>query len=188
MSPEIQTTYPQEPVIVDGIYSATLKDAVTYAAKDFDGNDIQKLAWTFDVEAPEDALDDDVETEIEGWTYSGHFEIAFHTTFATGPKSKMRPMLEAVLGEVPKKLNTDQMIGMPCQVYVSSFTRNSGNVSNGIEKVTKPKKGQKAGKPRTKTQSEKIREAQNQTVDEGNFDDLPFAHFSTKQLIVEGIL
>lgn len=71
MSPEIQTTYPQEPVIVDGIYSATLKDAVTYAAKDFDGNDIQKLAWTFDVEAPEDALDDDVETEIEGWTYSG---------------------------------------------------------------------------------------------------------------------
>jgi hypothetical protein len=173
--PEIKTSYPQEPVLLEDRYPATLKEVSEYTAT-YEGKETEKLAWIFDVEAPEDAIDPDVEIEIEDWEYSGKFEVARHTSYATGPKSNLRPLLEALLGEVPKKLNTDDLIGLPAMVYVVSYETKGGQTANVIEKVSPPKKEQKAGKPKTKTQAQKIEEAKNADIDESDFDDIPFGN------------
>lgn len=165
--PKIETGFPQEPVLIEDRYPATLKDVQEYTSI-YEGVESQRLAWIFDVVADEDAIDDSIEIEIEGYEFSGHFEVARHTSFATGPKSNMRPLLEALVGEVPQKLDTDDLIGLPCIVDVTSYETKGGQIRNVIEKVRPPKKGQQRGRPKSPALPSGAAD-----VDESDFDDIP---------------
>ena len=157
-----ESTYPQGPVLVDGYYPATLVEVKEYT-KTYDGKETDRLAWVFDVEAPEDAMDDSVEVEDEEWSYDGHFEIAAHTgtNKSKKPNSNWHKLQMSTI--VPDDCrDTDEVIGAKCVVNVSSFVSDDNMTKNTIEKIRPAKKGK--AKAAAKAQAE----------NDAEIDDLPF--------------
>lgn len=160
-----ESTYPQGPVLVDGLYPIKLKDAKEYT-KTYDGKESDRLAWIFDVAAEEDAVDDSIEIEDEEYKFDGHFEVAAHTgvTKSDKPNSNYAKLNMGLI--VPDDCkNTDEVIGVEAIGYVSSFVASDGLTKNTIEKISLPKKG-KGKAPATKAAPVEL--------NENDFDDIPF--------------
>lgn len=156
--PKMNTGFAQEPVLVEDRYPATLKECTEYE-KDYGEGPVPKVAWVFDVEAPEGAIDPDIEYE-GGPPEDGIFEIAAHTSLATGPNSNFAKLnFPAIVGENWDG-DTDSVIGTKCLVDVTSYETKGGQIRNVIEKVRKPKKGKTQ---RTAAEKE----------EEEDFDQLP---------------
>lgn len=172
-----ESTYRQDPVLLDGYYPATLKEVTEYT-KTYDGKETPRLAWIFDVEADEDALDDSIEVGIEDWEPTGHYEVAAHTgkNKSTKQNSNWYKLDMDVI--VPQGvLDTDVLIGAACIVNVSSFVADDGLTKNTVEKVRKPKKGQKAAKTlpeQQKRAADAKKPREEVEIDESDFSDLPF--------------
>jgi hypothetical protein len=157
--PQMNTSFPQEPVLLEDRYPATLKECTEYE-KDYGDGPVSKIAWVFEVQASEDAIDTDVEFEGDAEA-DKPFEIAAHTSLATGPNSNFAKLnFPAWVGEGWSG-DTDELIGKECVVDVTSYETKGGQIRNVIEKVRVPKKGRGA-----KTKAEK-EEAE-------DFDSIPF--------------
>lgn len=157
--PKLNTGFPQEPVLLEARYPAKLKECTEYT-KDYGEGPVDKVAWIFDVEAPEDALDPDVNFEGDP-SPTGHYEVAAHTFLATGPNSKFAKLnLPAFVGEGWSG-DTDDVIGKRCIVDVTSYETKGGQVRNVIEKIRVPNKGKAAKASKAQEDSE-------------DFDSIPF--------------
>lgn len=181
-----ESTYPQGPVLVDGLYPITLKEVKEYT-KTYDGKDSDRLAWIFDVEADESAVDDSIEIEDDDYKFSGHFEIAAHTGVTKSKKANSnwaKLNMDVIVPEDCK--NTDDLIGVEAIGYVSSYEGNDGLTKNTIEKISKPKEGKTAGKSNPVSNTANKRDPVD--LNEEDFNDIPFRHMSIKRLAVEGIL
>lgn len=156
--------FPQEVVLVEDRYPATLKEVTEYE-KDYGDGPVSKLAWVFEVQAGEEAIDDSVDYEGEA---SGVYEIAAHTSFATGPNSNFAKLnFPAFVGE-DWSGDTDDLIGKSCIVDVTSYETKGGQIRNVIEKVRLPKKGQKVAAAKKPTKRDPVE------LNEEDFDDIPF--------------
>ncbi len=157
--------FPQEPVLLEDRYPATLKECTEYE-KDYGEGPVAKIAWVFEVEADENAIDPDVEYEGEA---TGVYEIAAHTSFATGPNSNFAKLnFPAFVGE-DWSGDTDDLIGKACIVDVTSYETKGGQVRNVIEKVRLPKAGQ-----RGKTATSRSRKEEAEAANAEEFDEIPF--------------
>ena len=140
-----ESTYPQGPILADGYYPATLKEVTEYT-KTYDGKESPRLAWIFDVEADEEAIDDAVEIEDEEYTFDGTFEIAAHTGINKSKAANSNWHKLSMSTIVPDDCkNTDDVIGAKCIVNVSSYVGEDNMHKNTIEKI-RPPKACKAGK------------------------------------------
>ena len=119
---------------------AVLKECTEYE-KDYGEGPVSKIAWVFGVKASEDAIDTDV--EFEGDAQAGKpFEIAAHTSLATGPNSNFAKLnFPAWVGEGWDG-DTDSLIGKEAVVDVTSYETKGGQVRNVIEKVQSSEEGQ----------------------------------------------
>ncbi len=168
--------FPQEAVLIEERYPAKLHSVEEYE-RDYGDGPVAKLAWLFEVEATADDIDPDIDYEGE---VPEVFEVAAHTSFATGPNSNFAKLgFPSLVGE-DWTGNTDDLIGKRCIVDVTTYEGRDGKIRNVIEKVRPPKKagGGASAKKKTKVPD----------VDESDFDDIPFAHYGASRLIVEGIL
>jgi hypothetical protein len=130
-----ESTYPQGPVLVDGYYPATLKEVTEYT-KTYEGRETVRLAWIFDVEADEDAVDDTIEVEDPEYSFDGHFEIAAHTGAKKSKKANSNWAKLDMDMIVPEDCtDTDDVIGVKCIVNVSNFVGGDGLTKNTIEKT-----------------------------------------------------
>jgi hypothetical protein len=135
-------SFPQEVVLLEDRYPARLKECTEYE-KDYGEGPVSKIAWVFEVKAPETAIDMDVQAE-ENPHEDGLYEIAAHTSLATGPNSNFAKLnFPAFVGEGWSG-DTDDLIGRECQVDVTSYETKGGQTRNVIEKIRLPKKGKKA--------------------------------------------
>lgn len=159
----MNTSFPQEPVLLEDRYPGTLKECTEYE-KDYGDGPVSKIAWIFEVQASEDAIDPDVEFEGDAEA-DRPFEIAAHTSLATGPNSNFAKLnFPAWVGEGWSG-DTDELIGREAILDVTSYETKGGQVRNVIEKVRVPKGAKKRAKaPATAAAS----------VDESDFDDIPF--------------
>lgn len=156
--------FPQEQVLLEDRYRATLKECTEYT-KDYGEGPVSKIAWVFTVEASDDAVDTSV--EYEGESTDVH-EIAAHTSFATGPNSNFAKLnFPAFVGDNWSG-DTDDLIGKSCIVDVTSYETKGGQTRNVIEKIRVPKATQKAGVAAQKTKKEI--EAENAE----EFNEIPF--------------
>lgn len=152
--------FPQEPVLLEDRYPAVLKECTEYE-KDYGDGPVSKIAWVFEVSADEDAIDPDVEYEEEP---TGTYEIAAHTSFATGPNSNFAKLnFPAFVGE-DWSGDTDELIGKECIVDVTSYETKGGQIRNVIEKVRVPK-GKSKRTPATAAAAKE---------EEADFSDIPF--------------
>lgn len=157
--PQMNTSFPQEAVLLEDRYPATLKECTEYE-KDYGDGPVAKIAWIFEVSASEEALDPDVEFEVDAQA-DKPFEIAAHTSLATGPNSNFAKLnFPAWVGEEWSG-DTDELIGRTAIVDVTSYETKGGQVRNVIEKVRVPKKAKG-----TKTKAEK--------EEADDFDAIPF--------------
>jgi hypothetical protein len=154
--------FAQEPVLIEDRYPATLKEVTEYE-RDYGEGPVPKIAWVFEVEAPDSAIDPDVEHDGEP---TGTYEIAAHTSFATGPKSTFgRLGLRAWAGD-DWSGETDDLLGNEAIVDVTSYSTKGGQTRNVIERVRVPKGGKAkvaSGVKRTAQEEEDI-----------EFSDIPF--------------
>lgn len=155
--PQMNTQFPQEAVLLEDRYPATLKECTEYE-KDYGDGPVSKIAWVFEVQASDEAIDPDI--DFEGDAQTGRpFEIAAHTSLATGPNSNFAKLnFPAWVGEGWSG-DTDELIGREAIVDVTSYETKGGQVRNVIEKVRVPKKGRK-----TKAEKEEAED----------FDSIPF--------------
>lgn len=160
--PKMNTgSFPQEPVLLEDRYPATLKECTEYE-KDYGEGPVEKIAWIFDVTASEDAIDPDVKYES---SVSDSYEVAAHTSKATGKNSTFaRLNLGAWAGEGWDG-DTDSLIGKEALVDVTSYQTVGGQTRNVIEKVRPAKKVK--GAPTGKSKKAEI------TIDESDFEDIP---------------
>lgn len=157
--PQMNTSFPQEPVLLEDRYPAVLKECTEYE-KDYGDGPVSKIAWVFEVQASEDALDPDVEFEGDAQA-DKPFEIAAHTSLATGPNSNFAKLnFPAWVGE-DWSGDTDELIGREAIVDVTSYETKGGQVRNVIEKVRVPKKRGKAAEKAAREEAE-------------DFDKIPF--------------
>ncbi len=158
--PQMNTSFPQEAVLLEDRYPATLKECTEYE-KDYGDGPVSKIAWVFAVKASEEAMDPDVEFEGDA-NASEPFEIAAHTSLATGPNSNFAKLnFPAWVGEAWSG-DTDEIIGKEAVVDVTSYETKGGQIRNVIEKVRVPKKA--AGGRKSKAEQE----------EEADFADIPF--------------
>lgn len=161
--PQLNTNnHAQEVVLLENRYPATLKEVTEYE-KDYGDGPVPKLAWVFEVEADESAINPDVDTEEDP---TGIYEIAAHTSFATGPNSNFAKLnFPAFVGE-DWSGDTDDLIGKWCVVDVTSYETKGGQTRNVIEKVRQPQKSaQKSNRrPMAKTDA----------ANEEDFNKIPF--------------
>ncbi len=156
-------SFPQEVVLLEDRYPARLKECTEYE-KDYGEGPVSKIAWVFEVKAPESAIDPDVDAEEEPHE-DGLYEIAAHTSLATGPNSNFAKLnFPAFVGEGWSG-DTDDLIGRECLVDVTSYETKGGQTRNVIEKIRLPKKGRKAAGG-TQTAAEK--------EEDKDFADIPF--------------
>lgn len=135
--------YPQGPVLIDGYYPATLA-AVNKYTKVYDGKETPRLAWIFDVEAKESAVDDSIEIEDEAYVFHGHFEVAAHTGQKKSKQANSNWHKLSMSTIVPDDCKeTDELIGTKCVVNVSSYESDDGLIKNTVEKVRPPKSSKK---------------------------------------------
>ena len=161
--PQMNQGFPQEPILLEDRYPGTLKECTEYE-KDYGEGPVSKIAWVFAVAASKDAIDPDIEFEGDAQA-NKPFDIAAHTSLATGPNSNFAKLnLPAWVGEGWDG-DTDSLIGREAVVDVTSYETKGGQVRNVIEKVRVPKKGKgaKAGAP-TKAEKEESED----------FDKIPF--------------
>jgi hypothetical protein len=159
--PKMNTGFPQEPILLEDRYPAVLKECTEYEKvyKENEGP-VQKIAWVFEVTASEAAIDTDVEFEGDAEA-DRPFEIAAHTSLATGPNSNFAALnFPAWVGEGWDG-DTDSLIGKEAIVDVTSYETKGGQVRNVIEKVRVPKKSAKASKKAEQEEAE-------------DFDKIPF--------------
>lgn len=157
--PKLNTeSYAKEPIIEEDKYPATLKEVNEYE-RDFGEGPVQKLAWIFELEVSESA----VESDPEG-NFDGTVEAALHTSYATGKNSKFKAC--GLKDLVPEDWDgdTDSLIGMQGMADVIQYTGNDGTTRNAIDRIRPPKKVKKA--KATPKQDEV-------TVDESDFEDIP---------------
>ncbi|MEJ7873338.1 MAG: hypothetical protein WKF67_13850 [Rubrobacteraceae bacterium] len=134
--------FAQEVVLLEDRYPAKLKEVSEYT-KDYGEGPVQKLAWVFAVSAAEDAIDPEVEYEVD---LTGVYDIAAHTSFATGPNSNFAKLnFPAFVGE-DWSGDTDDLIGKSCIVDVTSYETKGGQTRNVIEKIRSPKDKAKSKK------------------------------------------
>lgn len=155
--------YRQEPILLEERYPATLHSIEEYE-RDYGDGPVQKLAWIFKVEAGEDAVDPDVEYEED---FTGVFEVAAHTSLATGDTSNFSKLGFWALAGEDWDYDTDALIGRECIVDVTSYEKKNGMTSNVVEKVRAPKKA-KATAGRTRKTEEAKKE------EEADFENFPF--------------
>jgi hypothetical protein len=159
--------FPQEVVLLEDRYPARLKEVTEYE-KDYGDGPVAKLAWIFGVRADESAIDPNVEHEEEP-SEAGVYEIAAHTSFATGPNSNFAKLnFPAFVGE-DWSGNTDDLIGKECVVDVTSYKTKGGQIRNVIEKVRLPRQN-KGGATGDKAAA-RARAEQEEAED---FDSIPF--------------
>jgi hypothetical protein len=159
MSPKMNTGFPQEPILLEDRYPAVLKECTEYE-KDYGEGPVSKIAWVFEVNASEDAVDTDV--EFEGETEAGRpFEIAAHTSLATGPNSNFAKLNFPAWAGEGWDGDTDSLIGKEAIVDVTSYETKGGLVRTVFEKVRVPKKSAKASKKAEQEEAE-------------DFDKIPF--------------
>lgn len=143
MSPKMNLNdFPQEVVLLEDRYPATLKEVNEYE-KDYGDGPVSKLAWIFEVVAEDSAIDPDIDLDEEP---TGVYEIAAHTSLATGPRSNFATLnFPAFVGE-DWSGDTDDLIGKACLVDVTAYETKGGQTRNVIEKIRQPQKGKaKAG-------------------------------------------
>ena len=158
--PQMNTSFPQEPVLLEDRYPATLKECTEYE-KDYGDGPVSKIAWVFKVQASEEAIDPDVEFEGDAEA-DRPFEIAAHTSLATGPNSNFAKLnFPAWVGD-DWSGDTDELIGREAIVDVTSYETKGGQVRNVIEKVRVPKA------------SKKGRQAKAEEEEAEDFDKIPF--------------
>lgn len=134
--------FPQEIVLLEDRYPAKLKECTEYE-KDYGEGPVQKIAWIFEVEANEDAIDPDVDSSEE---HTGVYEVAAHTSLATGPNSNFAKLnFPAFVGEGWSG-DTDDLLGRECVVDVTSYQTVGGQTRNVIEKLRLPKKAKYTSK------------------------------------------
>jgi len=156
----MNTQFPQEAVLLEDRYPATLKECTEYE-KDYGDGLVSKIAWVFEVQAAEEAIDPDIEFEGDAEA-DKPFEIAAHTSLATGPNSNFAKLnFPAWVGEGWSG-DTDELIGRSAVVDVTSYETKGGQVRNVIEKVRVPKKP--SGGRKSKTEKEEAED----------FDSIPF--------------
>lgn len=159
---------------MDGLYPGNLAEVVEYT-KTYEGKETPRYAWVFDVQAGDDALDPDIDIEVDDWKPDGHYEIAAHTGVTKSQKanSNWQKLDMGVL--VPDNVrNTDEVLGAPCMLFVSSFVGSDGLTKNTIEKVRKPRKGQKWTKPGEDAPDEPSESSAAESEEEKDFADIPF--------------
>jgi hypothetical protein len=177
---KLQTEYPQDAVILEGQYPATLKECTEYE-KNYGDGPVPKVAWIFGVQADEEAVDDDVELGEDVEIPSDYvFEIAAHTSLATGPNSNFAKLnLPAWVGS-DWDGDTDGLLGKKALVDVDQFTRSSdGKTQNVISKIREPRKSRRG----RKSKDEELEAAKDDEggenkepeveVDESDFEDIP---------------
>lgn len=154
--------YAQEIVLLEDRYPATLKEVTEYE-KDYGDGPVAKLAWVFEVKADEEAIDPDVEAEEDP---TGVYEIAAHTSFATGPNSNFAKLnFPAFVGEGWSG-DTDELIGKECIVDVTSYETKGGQTRNVIEKIRDAQKG--------KGKAASIKSTKANAANEADFNEIPF--------------
>lgn len=179
MSPMMHPgSFPQEPILFEERYPATLKEVVEYE-KDYGEGPVPKLAWIFLVQAKEDDVDDSIPFEGD-LSEDSLFEIAAHTSFATGPNSNFAKLNFPVLTGESWSGDTDELIGKACIVDVTSFETKGGQQRNVVEKIRAPKKNQNPAKIENRAnggeQAKKQRKvnAKADVEEENDFADIPF--------------
>lgn len=153
-------SYAQEVVLLEDRYPAALKEVTEYE-KDYGEGPVAKLAWVFEVQADDSAIDPDVDYEEDA---DGVYEIAAHTSFATGPNSTFAKLnFPAFVGEGWSG-DTDELIGKECVVDVTSYETKGGQTRNVIEKIRAPREKGKGKAKNTKANA----------ANEADFDEIPF--------------
>lgn len=156
--------FAQEVVLLEDRYPAKLKEVTDYE-KDYGDGPVAKLAWVFTVKAGEDAIDPNIEYEEEA---TGYYDIAAHTSFATGPNSNFAKLnFPAFVGD-DWTGDTDDLVGKTCIVDVTSYQTKGGQTRNVIEKIRAPKKEQEGAVKQIPN-----RKSEEAELDE-DFSDLPF--------------
>lgn len=170
--PIMNTGFPQEVVLLEDRYPAILKECTEYE-KDYGDGPVSKIAWVFSVKASEEAIDPDIEYG-EGEVSPTHtYEVAAHTSLATGPNSNFAKLnFPAWVGD-DWNGDTDELIGREAVVDLTSYETKGGQVRNVIEKVRVPKKGStKAKANATKTKADATAKAEREEAED--FDKIPF--------------
>lgn len=179
------SSYPQGPVLVDGYYPASLKEVKEYT-RTYENGTSDRLAWVFDVEAGEDAIDENVEIMIEDFVPDGHYEMAAHTGANRSTKQTSRWKQIELDTIVPEDCtDTDEIVGSRCMVAISSYRdEKDGLVKNSIDKIRPPR----AGKAKAVTGGSAKKKDAEIGVDESDFDEIPFRHPNTKARVVRDAL
>lgn len=167
---KIKTTEEQGPVLEPDKYPGKIK-----GFDQMEGQFGPQLIWIFDVEAPEEAVLDGFAEPSE----SGHYEVAGFTSFATGEKSKMRPWIIALLGDMPEEFDTDDLVGVSCTLDLETYEKKNGITKNIVDKVRAPRgnRGKQAKKKDAKKdEKEEASDSKedDQQVDESDFEKIPF--------------
>jgi hypothetical protein len=160
----------QGPVLEPDIYSAILT-----GFGEHEGQYGPRLVWQFEVEDGSEAV------EAAGFTsYS----------MADGKKqSNLIKWTKALIGEIPEEgLDLEHLLGKPCRVDIVNYTKQNGITKNKVNDVRPPKKGQKGRRIEKPEQKASAGGGKDVKVSEEDFEDIPFAHFSSKRLIAEDIL
>lgn len=117
-----------------------------------------RLVWQFEIE--------------EGGEVVEAAAFSSYSMAAGKKKSNLIAWTEAILGEIPEEgIELDDLVGKPCRVDINHYTKEStGITKNKVTNVLPPKKGQKARKVEAGPKPEK----DEVTVDEKDFNDIPF--------------
>lgn len=103
-------------------------------------------------------------------------------TISDNEKSHMVRWGEAIFGE--GEFDYEDFSDQSVEVFLEESENKDGVPKNYIRKV-KPAEGGSGGNSKVKGAPTKKAEVE---IDESDFSDIPFAHFNTKQWIVEDIL
>lgn len=135
------------PIVPEGNHLARVFSIVDMGTQSFNykGNDIDqrkiRIAW----ELPNETYEYE---DKEGNMVKKHHIVAASYTASKGTKAKLRPVLVAMLGEIPKEdMNIFDIMGKTCMVDVIHDVSKKGRPYAKVVSVTKVPKGLKAGEP-----------------------------------------
>lgn len=115
-----------------------------------------RLVWQFEIQTDEGEM-------VEAAAFSSY-------SMASGKKkSNLIAWTEAILGDIPDEgLELDDLIGKPCRVDISTYTKDNGIVKNKVTNVLPPKKGQKGKKVQASQETQKA------DSESDDFESIPF--------------
>lgn len=160
----------QGTILDEDIYPATLK-----GFGEMEGQFGARLVWQFDVHAEGE--------DVEAAAFTSY-------SMAEKPrKSNLLKFAEALnSGKDPEGIDLDDLVGKPCRVEITNYTKQNGITKNKVNDVKKPGRGQK-GKEAAPTGGGSGGSGTSDVENiEEDFDQIPFRHINATQRIVDEIL